>query len=242
MAPKPRNMFYENKRQETTEIPPCKAMPDCLGFIVDYSKSTCYRDSYQLKKWRNTKQEDPLVYTPSLTYFSKVCLPGLILWSRLDSRPRLCPSSAVASKSRHHAQLSSAVIAILNSIPNSNNYRMTERMDSWNPPESWKRITCIMMNTVKTIRHELESCNGDYEDAARRKIPSRRSDCVRTAEFLANLQERGLKNPAIGIRALSREMNVAASTMKLALDEDLRYYSYKRRKGQLLTEEAREKA
>ena len=24
-------------------------------------------------------------------------------------------------------------------------YMMTERMDDWNPPESWKRITCIMM-------------------------------------------------------------------------------------------------
>ncbi|KAL1122690.1 hypothetical protein AAG570_003017 [Ranatra chinensis] len=82
---------------------------------------------------------------------------------------------------------------------------MSERMDSWNPFDSWKRITCIMMiragyqnkdimtqcslNTVKTIRHELETCNGDYGDVARRKIPSRRSDCVRTAEFLTNLQE-----------------------------------------------------
>ena len=136
---------------------------------------------------------------------------------------------------------------------------MSERMDGWNPPESWKRITCIMMirtghqnkdimaaaqcslNTVKTIRHELETCNGDYEDVARRKIPCRRSDCIRTTEFLANLREQVLKNPGIGIRALSREMNVAASTMKLALNEDLRYYSYKRRKGQLLTEKAREK-
>ncbi|KFM77814.1 Transposable element Tcb2 transposase, partial [Stegodyphus mimosarum] len=93
---------------------------------------------------------------------------------------------------------------------------MTERMDDWNPPESWKRITRIMMiraghqnkdimtavqcslNTVKTIRHELETCNGDYEDVPRRKIPSRRSDCVHTAEFLANLQEQVLKNPGIG--------------------------------------------
>ncbi|KAL1123295.1 hypothetical protein AAG570_002381 [Ranatra chinensis] len=61
------------------------------------------------------------------------------------------------------------------------------------------------------------------------------------AEFLANLQEQVLKDPGIGIRALSREMNVAASTMKLALNEDLRYYSYKRGKGQPLTEKAREK-
>ena len=54
-------------------------------------------------------------------------------------------------------------------------YVMKERMDDWNEPESWKRITCIMMihaghknkeimaaaqcslNTVKTIRQELEN-------------------------------------------------------------------------------------
>ncbi|KAL1116267.1 hypothetical protein AAG570_005762 [Ranatra chinensis] len=101
--------------------------------------------------------------------------------------------------------------------------------------------TQCSLNTVKTIRHELEYCTGDYEDVARRKIPSRRSDCVGTAEFLANLQEQVLKNPGIRIRPLSRKMNVAASTMKLALNEDLRYYSYKRRNSQLLTAKTREK-
>ena len=35
-------------------------------------------------------------------------------------------------------------------------------------------------------------------------------------------------------------MNVSASTVKLALNEDLRYHSYKRRRGQLLTEKVRE--
>ena len=62
---------------------------------------------------------------------------------------------------------------------------MTERMDDWNPPESLKRITCIMMinaghqnkeitgaaqcsmNTVKTISHDLENSDGDYEAVAR---------------------------------------------------------------------------
>ncbi|XP_035233348.1 zinc finger protein 845-like [Stegodyphus dumicola] len=100
--------------------------------------------------------------------------------------------------------------------PSSFVYKMSERMDEWNPPESWKRITSILiiraghqnkdimtaaqcfLNTVKTIRHELETCNGDYEDVARRKIPSRRSVCVRTAEFLANLQEQ------IGLRCKSQ--------------------------------------
>ena len=55
-------------------------------------------------------------------------------------------------------------------------YGMTERMDDWNQPESWKSITCVMMihaghqkkeitvaaqcslNTVRAIRHELENC------------------------------------------------------------------------------------
>ena len=88
---------------------------------------------------------------------------------------------------------------------------MTERMDDWNQPESWKRITCIMMihaghlnneimvaaqcsmNTVITIRHELEYCDGEYEAVAGRKQHNRRSDCVRTAEFLKNLQKKSWK-------------------------------------------------
>ena len=38
--------------------------------------------------------------------------------------------------------------------------------------------------------------------------------------------------------ALSHVFNVSASTMKLAFNEDLRYYSYKRHSGELLTEKA----
>ena len=49
-----------------------------------------------------------------------------------------------------------------------------------------------------------------------------------------------MEDPGKGMRALAQEMGVAVSTMKLALNEDLRYHSYKRRKGQLLTEKARE--
>ena len=49
-----------------------------------------------------------------------------------------------------------------------------------------------------------------------------------------------LEDPGIRIRALSRVLNVSVSTVKLALNEDLRCYSYKRRRGQLLTEKARQ--
>ncbi|KAL1116254.1 hypothetical protein AAG570_005749 [Ranatra chinensis] len=96
------------------------------------------------------------------------------------------------------------------------------------------------MNTVKTIRHELETCNGDYEDVARSELPA--DDLIAfVQQNSSKICRNVLKNPGIGIRASSREMNVAASTMKLALNEDLRHYSCKRRKGQLLTEKAREK-
>ena len=45
-----------------------------------------------------------------------------------------------------------------------------------------------------------------------------------------------LEDPGIGIGALSRDLIISASTMKLALNDDLHYYSCKRHRGQLLTE------
>ena len=93
---------------------------------------------------------------------------------------------------------------------------------------------------MKTARHELENCDGVNEAVARRKQHNCRSECVCTAEFLENLQKKVLEDPGIGIRAFSRELIASVSTMKLALNEDLGYHSYKRRKGQLLTEKAHE--
>ena len=84
-------------------------------------------------------------------------------------------------------------------------YVMTERMDDCNPPESWKRITCIMrihtshqskettaaaqcsLNTVKTTRHELENNDGDYEAVARRKQHNRRSTYSRISRKSAGI-------------------------------------------------------
>ena len=47
------------------------------------------------------------------------------------------------------------------------------------------------------------------------------SDCVLTAEFLKDLQENVSRNPDIGIRTLSREINVSSSTI-FALNEKAR--------------------
>ena len=96
------------------------------------------------------------------------------------------------------------------------------------------------LNTVKTIRHELENCDGDYAAVAGRKQHTRRPDLVCTAESLKNMQKKVKEHPGIGARALSCELNVSASTMKPSLNEEPRYYSYKCHKGQLLTENAHE--
>ena len=72
------------------------------------------------------------------------------------------------------------------------------------------------LNTVKTIRHELENsdgdyeavarrkqhirrsdCDGDYEAVARRKQHSRLPDCVRTAEIHEDQQKNVLEDPGI---------------------------------------------
>ena len=130
-------------------------------------------------------------------------------------------------------------------------------MNDWKPPEYWKRVTCIMMiragfdnrdivaaaqcslNTVKTVREELEECEGDVESVASRRPHKKRSDVSRSPEFVKELQKKVQKDPGKGIRSLAREMNVGVTTMKRALNEDLRYHSYKMRKGQLLTDKAR---
>ncbi|XP_050072530.1 uncharacterized protein LOC126560618 [Anopheles maculipalpis] len=74
----------------------------------------------------------------------------------------------------------------------------------------------------------LEECGEDVDSVTVRKQHSKRSDCVRTDAFLAGLQQRATAGPGVGIRALARDVGVAPSTVKVALNEDLRYASYKR--------------
>ena len=136
---------------------------------------------------------------------------------------------------------------------------MSSSVNMWNPSELYKRVTCVMMvraghtnaeirkaamcslNTVKTIRVQLEECDEVVDSVIVRKQHSRRSDCVRTDAFLVGLQQRATADLGVGIRALARDVGVAPSTVKVALNEDLRYASYTRRRGQLITAKTREK-
>lgn len=63
----------------------------------------------------------------------------------------------------------------------------------------------------------MENCNGDCSKKEHRK----RSDC------LQELQKKMIQVPDKGKQDLVQDMSVAISTMKFALNEDLRYWSYK---------------
>lgn len=78
----------------------------------------------------------------------------------------------------------------------------------------------------------MESCSGDYEIVACRKEHSRRSDCLCTPNLIQQLQVKVMEDPGKEMWALAWEVGFVISTMKLALNEDLHYQSYKRCNGQ----------
>ncbi|QQP49659.1 Uncharacterized protein FKW44_010409 [Caligus rogercresseyi] len=130
--------------------------------------------------------------------------------------------------------------------------------DNFNPPESWKRTTSVMMiragfkdkdimktacvarNTVKTIRSELEESNNEYEKVVERMKGKRRSDSLRTPEFVEKLQKLVTEDPSKSSTKLAEELGVGNTTIQVCIKEDLRYNFYKRRKGQILTEKAQQ--
>ena len=89
------------------------------------------------------------------------------------------------------------------------------------------------MNTVMAIKYETNCSNGDYEAVASRKECRMCFDCM--LEFIQQLQDKVMENPCKGFYTLMREMGIGITAMKLVLNENLCYYSYKRHKGQILT-------
>lgn len=70
---------------------------------------------------------------------------------------------------------------------------------------------------------------------------SRRSDCLHTPYFIQQfIQKQVMEDSGKEMRALAQEIGIEISTMKLALNENIRCHVYKRRKGHLLAGKARE--
>ncbi|QQP36730.1 Uncharacterized protein FKW44_021914 [Caligus rogercresseyi] len=102
------------------------------------------------------------------------------------------------------------------------------------------KTACVARNTVKSIRSELEESNNDYEKVVERKKGKRRSDFLRTPEFVEKLQKKVPEDPSKSCTKLAEELGVGNTTVRVCINEDLRYHFYKRRKGQILTEKAQE--
>ena len=134
--------------------------------------------------------------------------------------------------------------------------RVTIQSDDFNPPEFWKRVTAVMMiragfmdcaimkgsgmvrSSVKKVRAELKDSNNDYVNVVDRKRGKRRSDCLRTPDFVEKVQKKVDDDPTKSANKLAEEIGVSASTIRKCLSEDIRYKFYKRRKGQILTQKA----
>ena len=93
---------------------------------------------------------------------------------------------------------------------------------------------------VRKVRRELVASNYDYEATAVRDEHSRRSDCMRDAEFIARVQDMVNNDPGRSMRAMARELHVSEKLIRQCVKEDIRYKSYKMRRGQLLTVKMRE--
>ena len=130
-------------------------------------------------------------------------------------------------------------------------------MDNWNPPEYWKKVTWIMLiragfddrdtvaaalcplNTLKTVREELEKCEGTWESVTCQRQLRKRLDEERSLDLVTGPQRKVGKNNGKGIRSLAREMSLGVDIIKLAMNGDIHYHLHKTRKGQLPTTAAR---
>jgi len=131
-------------------------------------------------------------------------------------------------------------------------------METFVFPQEWKRHAVLMLisaghesklisdmlkvaeSFVRKVKRELIDSNYDFEAVAARKEHARRSDTKRDEDFVAQVQEMVNNDPGQSMRALARELNISEKTVRVCMMEDIRYKSYKMRKGQLLTEKMQE--
>lgn len=132
-------------------------------------------------------------------------------------------------------------------------------MEEFEPPNLWKRHGILLairagrasreiseffnisIRMVQNVRRELEDSGFDYEATAKRKTHRRRSDAVRTPDFAEEIQKVIDEDPSKSMRAIAREKGVDESVVRQVVHEDIRYFSYKMRKGQFLSQKMQEK-
>lgn len=87
---------------------------------------------------------------------------------------------------------------------------------------------------LEKVRKELENNGFNYEAMAERKTHDRRSDALRTLEFVAETQKIIENEPSKLMSAIVREKDIDEKSIRLVVHEDISYFSFKLRKEQFL--------
>ena len=83
----------------------------------------------------------------------------------------------------------------------------------------------VARSFVFKVRNEVEASDGDLSLVAKRKKHSKRSDIKRTEEFVQNVMDIIKEDPSKSMRAIAKQLNVAESTVRRVVNEDIRYNS-----------------
>ena len=100
-------------------------------------------------------------------------------------------------------------------------------------------------NYPKTVVYDLkkawEAADSKEDFTAQRKNHRKRSDSLRTGEFVSDVAEKVKADPGQSMATIAKAMNVSKSTIHRTVHDDLGMKSYAIRKRQLLTEDAKER-
>ena len=94
---------------------------------------------------------------------------------------------------------------------------------------------------VWKARNQLEESGGDYKAVAKRSSHQRRFDYLKTSKFIDRIKNAIEKDLGRLLCVIAKDMKMSEALIRRCVSEDLRYKSYKMRKGQLLTAKANEK-
>ena len=94
---------------------------------------------------------------------------------------------------------------------------------------------------VWKVKNQLGKSGDDYEAVAKRSDHQKRSDCLRTPKFFNRVKNAIDKDPGKSMHMIAKDMRTSELLIRRRVPEDLRYKSYKTKKGQLLTAKAKEK-
>lgn len=97
------------------------------------------------------------------------------------------------------------------------------------------------LSFVYKIKSKVDNSEHPKDISTKRKKHDRRSDTIRTPEFIAKVQEMVDNDPSQSMNALSKELGVAYGTIHRTIHEDLRYRSYVLKRGQFMDKAMQER-